>query len=100
MRDVACLGGGERISGLGGSKEYAAGTALTLASPQQFVCGRQWHVVAKKKLPERPVTVVGPEGWQRMTFPVLSCIVIRRSFGTDADASEVGGSFLLVGYGG
>ena len=58
------------------------------------------YCTTNKKLPERPVTVVGPEGWQRTTFPVLSCIVIRRSFGTDADASEVGGSFLLVGYGG
>ena len=99
MRGVALLGGGVRISGLGGSKEYAAGTTLTLASPQ-FVYGRQWHVVAKEKLPERPVTVVGPEGWQRTTFSVLSCIIIRRSFGTDADASAVSRSFLLVGYGG
>ena len=35
-----------------------------------------------------------------MTFPVLSCIFIRRSFGTDADAGEVGRLFLLVGDGG
>ena len=40
------------------------------------------------------------KGWQRTTFPVLSCIFIRRSFGTDADAGEVGRSFLLVGDGG
>ena len=84
---------------MGGSKEYAARIALTLASPQQLVRGRQWHIVAKKKLTERPVTVVGSEGWQRTTFPVLSCIFIRRSFGTDTDASEVGRSFLLVRYG-
>ena len=100
MRGVARLSGGERISGLGGGEEYAAGTTLTLASPQQFVCRRQWHVVAEKKFPERPVTVVCPEGWQRTTFSVLSCIIVRRSFGTDADAGVVGGSFLLVGHGG
>ena len=56
--------------------------------------------MVKKKLTERPVTVIGPKGWQRTTFPVLSCIFIRRSFGTDADAGEVGRSFLLVGDGG
>ena len=61
---------------------------------------RQWHVVAEEEFPERPVTVVGPEGWQRTTFSVLSCIIIRRSFGTDADAGAVGRSFLLDGYGG
>ena len=85
---------------MGGSKEYAARIALTLASPQQFINGRQWHIVAKKKLTLRPVAVVGSEGWQRRSFPVVSCIFIRRSFGTDADAGEVGRSFLLVGYGG
>ena len=56
--------------------------------------------MAKEKLPERPVTVVGSEGWQRTTFSVLSCIIIRRSFGADADAGAVGRSFLLDGYGG
>ena len=56
--------------------------------------------MAKKKLPERPVAVVGSESWQRTSFPVVSCIFIRRSFGTDADVGEVGRSFLLVGYGG
>ena len=68
---------------MGGSKEYAARIALTLASPQQFISGRQWHIVAKKKLTERPVAVVGSEGWQRTSFPVVSCIFIQRSFGTD-----------------
>ena len=85
---------------MGGSEEYAARIALTLASPQQFISGRQWHIVAKEKLTERPVAIVGSEGWQRTSFPVISCIFIRRSFGTDADAGEVGRSFLLVGYGG
>ena len=33
-------------------------------------------------------------------FPVLSCIVVRRTFGTDEDAGAVGGSFLLDRYGG
>ena len=56
--------------------------------------------MVKKKLTERPFTVIGPKGWQRTTFPVLSCIFIRRSFGMDADAGEVGRSFLLVGDGG
>ena len=56
--------------------------------------------MAKKKLPERPVTVIGAKGWQRTTFSVLSCIFIQGSFGTDADAGEVGRSFLLVGDGG
>ena len=56
--------------------------------------------MAKKKLPERPVAVIGAKGWQRVTFPVVSCIFVRRSFGMDADAGEVGRSFLLVGDGG
>ena len=34
---------------MGGSKEYAARIALTLASPQQFVRGRQWHIVLWRK---------------------------------------------------
>ena len=85
---------------MGGSEEYAARITLALASPQQFVRGRQRYIMAKKKLTERPFTVIGPKGWQRTTFLVLSCIFIRRSFGTDADAGEVDRSFLLVGDGG
>ena len=54
--------------------------------------------MAEEKFPERSVAVVGPEGWQRTTFPVLSCIVVRRSFRTDEDAGAVGRSFLLDGY--
>ena len=54
----------------------------------------------KKKFTERPVAVVSSEGWQGTSFPVVSCIFIQRSFGTDADVGEVGRSFLLVGYGG
>ena len=64
-----------------------------------------WHhrnnlSVAKKKLTEHSVAVVGSEGWQGTSVPVVSCIFIRRSFGTDADVGEVGRSFLLVRYGG
>ena len=56
--------------------------------------------MAKKKLTEHSVAVVGSEGWQGTSVPVVSCIFIRRSFVTDADVGEVGRSFLLVGYGG
>ena len=45
MHDAARMGCGELISSVGGGKEYAAGIALTLASPQQFVSGRQWNIV-------------------------------------------------------
>ena len=55
--------------------------------------------MAKKKLTGRQLTIIGPKGWERTTFSVLSCVFIRRSPGTDADTGEVGGSFLLVGDG-
>ena len=56
--------------------------------------------MVKKKLTECQFTIIGPKGWQRTTFSVLSCVFIRRSFGTDADAGEISRSLLLVGDGG
>ena len=56
--------------------------------------------MAEEKFPECSVAVVGSEGWLRTAFPVLSCIVVRRTFGTNEDAGAVGGSFLLDRYGG
>ena len=55
--------------------------------------------MAKKKLTGRQFTIIGPKGWERTTFSVLSCVFKRRSPGTDADTGEVGGSLLLVGDG-
>ena len=59
--------------------------------------GTLWR---EEKFPERSVAVVGSEGWRRTTFPVLLCIIVRRSFRTDEDAGAVGRSFLLDGHGG
>ena len=56
--------------------------------------------MAEEKFSERSATVVGSEGWQRTAFPVLSCIVVWRTFGTDEDTRTVGRSLLLDGYGG
>ena len=56
--------------------------------------------VENLQFPERSVTVVGSEGWQRTAFPVLSCITVWRTFGTNEDTRTVGRSLLLDRHGG
>ena len=55
------------------------------------------NIMAQEKLTERHFTIIGSKGWQGTTISILSCVFVRRSPGTDMDASTIGGPLLLVG---
>ena len=59
--------------------------------------GTLWR---KRSSQSAQLQLLVPKAGREQLFPVLSCIVVRRTFGTDEDAGAVGGSFLLDRYGG
>ena len=59
--------------------------------------GTLWR---KRSSQSTQLQFVGSEGWQRTAFPVLSCITVWRTFGTDEDTRTVGRSLLLDRHGG
>ena len=72
---------------MGAGEKHAPRTPLAVASPQQFIGGRQWYLVAQEKFTEPPLTASGPQGQPGTAILVLPCFLIWWSSGKDPDPS-------------